>query len=406
MDETKYWVWLTMVFGSAAQTMWKAVKLCGTASDAYYKMMSGTSGVSLNVKHQRNLQNTPIEQAEEFIADCMEKGINIIGYSSAEYPESLRHIANPPPVLYYKGNISCVLQEKNITCVGTRNPSEYTLITISKICTELAMNGFTIVSGFAVGADIASHISAINANRPTACVLGCGIDVNYPIPNERYRNDVLKNGGVFISEVPPQTRASRHSFPQRNRILAALSRATIVFEAAEQSGSLNTAGTAFNQGREIFCVPPSNLFDERYAGNIGLLRTIANPLYSVQDIFDIYNAGNTTSAGTEKAPYNISDIPVGRCSTAKKTNKTENNYKKDKPEESVSTFSRVPAATPEITLTSVQRKILELIGNSTLHIDMIIRGMDMDISDIISEIMELQLNGIVEELPGSRFRKC
>lgn len=395
MENIKYLIWLTMVFGSTSETIWKIIKSYKSSHDAYCELMSGSCVVSPNDRQLQKVNETSLEQAEKVISYCLENGIGITGYYSSDYPAQFRNIRRPPAVLYYMGNISCLSQGKNITCVGTRCPSEYTVSTISKICTELVINGFTIVSGFAVGADIESHLTAVRLNRPTVCVLGCGIAIDYPVQNHGYREEIIKNGGVLISEFLPETKAFRGSFQKRNILLASLSKATIVFEASEKSGSLSTADEAYKQNKKLLCIPPSDISDKRYAGNIKILRTTATPLYSVEDVFSIYGIENAVRSNSAS---DCKDV------MAEKTEKIAKSKPKDiKTEKSVT--ETPDKQTTEYSLTPVQIKILDLIGNCTLHIDVIIQKMDMDISDLITELMELQIMGIIEETAGSRFRK-
>ena len=374
MEETKYLIWLAMIFGSASRAVWEVIETYDTAYQAYAEITGGSCPIPMTINQKNNIDKISPEKAEEIISYCASNNINIITYNSPDYPEELKDISCPPPVLYCKGNISCIKNGKNVTCVGTRKPSNYTQKIISGICTELAVNNFTIVSGFAVGCDITAHMSAVKNSGKTACILGCGLDINYPSQNQQYRKSIIENGGVFISEFPPETPAFARNFPQRNRILSALSKATIVFEATEKSGSLNTASLVCRQHKKLFCIPPADILDSRYAGNIHLLRTCAEPLYSVDDILDIYGFTENKPEiryKPEKNKYHINDIP--------KKNETK--------------------------FTSVQQKILSIFNDEPMHIDTIIDRLNMDISEIIAEIMDLQMSGVIEEITGNRYRK-
>lgn len=374
MEEIKYLIWLALVFGSASRAVWEVMEKYGAPQEAYSAITSGLCSIPMTSSQKQNTEKIPLEKAEEIISCCAENAIEITAYNQPEYPEELKEIGCPPPVLYYRGDISCVAGGKNVTCVGARNPSEYTKKIISGICTELAVNNFTIVSGFAVGCDIAAHIAAVKSSGKTACILGCGLNVNYPSQNRQYRRSIIENGGVFISEFPPDMSAFARNFPQRNRILSALSRATIVFEAAEKSGSLNTASLVRGQHKKLFCIPPADIYDSRYAGNIQLLRTCAEPLYSAEDIMNIYGM-------TEKKP----EIRL-------KPEKTEH-HTIEIPEKNETNF------------TTVQQKILAVFNDEPIHIDTLIDRLNMDISEIIAEIMELQMDGVIEEITGNRYRK-
>ncbi|MCM1316029.1 MAG: DNA-processing protein DprA [Prevotella sp.] len=373
MKELKYLIWLAMVFGSSSGTLWQIIRSYDTVYQAYSGLINNSCPVSLSENQKNNINKISAEKAGEIISYCSDNDIFIIPYTSPEYPESLLKISNPPPVLYVQGDISCLSGGKNITCIGTRKPSEYTKKIISMICTGLVKNNFTIVSGFAMGCDIKAHMSAVGAGGKTACILGCGIDINYPVPNQLYRKSIIESGGVFISEFLPSTPAFSRNFPQRNRILSALSRATIVFEAAGKSGSLSTAGLVKSQNRKLFCIPPADISDSRYAGNIHLIRTSATPLYSVGDVLEFYGEPEKISVRkTEIKPQNHEKLNI--------------------------------ISEPEFT--PLQQKILSAFGNNdVIHMDTLIDRLDMDISEIITEIMELRMSGIIEELTGNRYRK-
>lgn len=393
MKDIKYFIWFTMIFGVASQTAWKFIKSYDTVYEAYYELAYGSGRVNLTDKQLKRLNETPLEKAEYIITYCNENDINIISCDSENYPEQFRNLKCPPFVLFYKGDISCISKGNNITCVGTRKPSAYTLKAISEICSELVLNDFTIISGFAVGSDITAHISAINAGCPTVCILGGGIDVNYPKENDCYREEIIKNGGVIISEFLPQAPSHYFNFPKRNILLAALSPVTVVFEAAEKSGSLDTADSAYEQEKTIMCLPPSDILDSRYAGNIGLLRTYAKPLYSIQDIFDTYGAEHKVSVSTEEIP----DIPKIHH---RKKKKSEKNEQFEQPEETA------VKVLPDFSFTPVQKQIIDILESGELHIDVIIEKINMDISELLTEMLELQLAGLIKEMPGSRFAKC
>ncbi len=401
MDIIKYWLWLAMVFGSEIRTMWKVMRNFESVSDAYYYISSDRNDIKLSEKCIKNIESFSLGQAESLIEYSQKLGINVICYDSPEYPDGLRHISDPPAVLYYKGDISCVSGKKNIACVGTRKPSPYTLSVTAEMCRELAGYGFIIISGFAVGVDITSHLAAVSVNRPTACVLGCGIDVNYPSENFKFRDNIINSGGVFISEYPPGTPAYNYNFPRRNRILSALGRATIVFEAAKKSGSISTADISVEQGKELFCIPPSDITDERYAGNIRLLRGAAQPVYSCDEILDFFSEKCRTSDVPENVK-NFSDKPAVKRSPAKR--------KKAVPEEIKPVVKKTEGRDAEkendkyASLTPVQQKIVGMLEGCKLHIDIIAGKLDMDILDIMNEITELEFSGVVKQLPGKFFQ--
>ncbi|MDE5772229.1 MAG: DNA-processing protein DprA [Ruminococcus sp.] len=396
MDNTKYWLWLVMVFGSESRTMWKVIRACENVSDVYGRLSSGNFNMNLSAKCMKNIERCSLAQAGSLIEYCGKLGINVICYDSPEYPKRLRHIIDPPAVLYYKGNIACVSGDRTIACVGTRKPSQYTFHVTSEICRELAEYGFTVISGFAVGVDITSHLAAVSVNRPTACVLGSGIDVNYPVENFKFRDSVIKSGGVFISEYPPGTPAYPSNFPRRNRILSALGRATVVFEASERSGSINTATISVEQGKELFCIPPSDITDRRYSGNIRLLRSLALPLYSCDEILDFFNA-------ERKQTVVFSEAEKPNFKPVQKTKKITGTVSEEsKPQEKITEDDDKKYDS----LSRVQREIVELLTDCSLHIDVIAHKLDMSVMELMPELTEMELNDMIKALPGKMFKIC
>ncbi len=422
MDEKKYWLWLSMVFGAGSRRIWQAMRLFETAGEAYEALSSGSLDERLDDKEIDAIRSTPVENAVKYISVCSEMGIGIAAYCDDEYPPQLRHILNPPAVIYYKGNISCLKGTRTVTSVGARKASAYSLEAASRICRELAKSGVIIVSGFALGIDIASHMAAVSVNRPTACVLGCGIDVNYPKENFSHRDEILNNGGVFISEFPPGTSPFAANFPKRNRILAALGRAAMVFEASEKSGSLITAGMAMNNGRDVFCLPPADIFNGSFSGNIMFLRDGARQLFSSQDVLDCFKIGSTLDKEIRMSTYmGISRFGVdelnkkakkAQTETAEnpKNNRTDKKKKTDEqqlPPDYADENKTLDELVLEKTISALepeQRRIVRLIAdNGAMHADEISQKLEMNPAELMTAFTELEILGVIRSLPGKIY---
>ena len=419
MDETKYWMWLTMVFGVGNRRIWEVMCLFEDAQEAYQALTEQSVNLRFTEKENENFRKTELSDAEIFIGKCREKGIEVIGFSHKDYPSQLRHLFNPPAILYYKGNISCLNGTRTVTTVGTRNASDYGLRAANTICSELAAKNVVIVSGFAVGIDIATHLAAADKNRPTACIMGCGVDMNYPKPNEQFREIILKSGGVFVSEYPPETQALPKNFPARNRILAALGRAAIVFEASMKSGSLITARLASEQGRELFVLPPADLFNGRFSGNIQLLRDGAQALYSSEDVLDCFRFGSSVDVEIRQSVrrgFSTNDVGIvweGRA--AKTVEKGDiaiiprKRTKQDIPaavpqeKETAPIQENTKSETDTEELNDTQRKIVECLKNDKLHVDELCRQLEIDSAELMTELTEMEILGIVRSLPGKMY---
>lgn len=208
---------------------------------------------------------------------------HIIAYEDALYPALLREIPRPPRVLYASGNIQ-LLSSPQLAIVGSRKPTATGRDNAKQFAYHLAKSGFTITSGLALGIDGASHEGALAAGGNTIAVLGSGLQQIYPANHKALAQRISENG-LLISEFPPDTPPLPANFPQRNRIISGLSLATIVVEAALQSGSLITARCACEQGREVFAIPGS-IHNPQARGCHALIKQGAKLVETVDDIFE------------------------------------------------------------------------------------------------------------------------
>ena len=192
--------------------------------------------------------------AEEEWARVTAQGATLVSFGCREYPERLKEIYDPPPVLWVRGDVS-LLSRPSIAVVGTRHPTPYGAGVAEMLSRDLAVRRLLIVSGMARGIDTCAHRGALAARMPTVAVWGTGIDVVYPKENKKLAEEILAAGGAVVSEVPMGTFPAPQNFPRRNRILSGLSIAVLVVEAAENSGTRVTARCAAEQNRDLFAVP-------------------------------------------------------------------------------------------------------------------------------------------------------
>jgi len=210
--------------------------------------------------------------------------IGVVTIAESDYPESLKQISDPPPVLYFKGSI--LSGGFNFAIVGSRRASYYGISVAEKFAQQLAALGIVIVSGMARGIDTASHKGALKAKGATLAVLGSGLLNIYPPENKLLAEKIAKSGAV-ISEFPLNTPPLRENFPRRNRIVSGLSRGVLVVEAAERSGALITADLALDQGRDVFAVP-GEVDSPTSLGANYLIKQGAKLVNSIEDILEEY----------------------------------------------------------------------------------------------------------------------
>lgn len=213
-------------------------------------------------------------------------GAQILLLGEENFPLSLQQISSPPAILFLRGNI--LSQDfPCISVVGSRNISSYGKRVLEKIVSEIATAGITIVSGLALGADTLAHKIAVERGARTICVLGNGIDHIYPAGNEQFAEKLLnEKKGVLLSEYLPGVKPRPEYFPVRNRLIAGISKATIIIEAAEKSGSLITAQMAVEQGRDVFAVPGDIFAKNSIGTNQLILSSGVYPALSGQQILE------------------------------------------------------------------------------------------------------------------------
>jgi DNA processing protein len=207
----------------------------------------------------------------------------IITWFDAQYPQQLRQIASNPPILYTKGN-AALLSSPQMAIVGSRNPSASGLMNAQSFSTQLALFGYTITSGLALGIDAKAHQAALLTSRPTIAVLGTGLNNIYPKCHQRLAQEILEQG-LLVSEFPVNTQAKPEHFPRRNRIISGLSVGVLVVEAALKSGSLITARYALEQNREVFAIPGA-IHNPLAQGCHSLLRQGAKLVETLADIVE------------------------------------------------------------------------------------------------------------------------
>jgi DNA processing protein len=288
-------------------------------------------------------------------------GIKMIPFSDAAYPASLRAIADPPPLLYVKGELRDN-DSRAIAIVGSRSASDYGRRIARDLARGLASFGFTVVSGMARGIDGMAHESALQAGGRTLAVLGSGVDHAYPPEHEMLYRRISENGAV-ISELPMGARPIAFNFPARNRLISGLSLGVVIVEATEKSGSLITASLAAEQGREVFAVP-GEAGASRSRGSHRLIRQGAKLVETVEDIIE--EIAPQLSRRGDAAPASARSLP-------------ENSG---------------PAA----------RQIFALLKETSLQVDQVIEQSGLPAPQVLQVLLDLELQGFVCQTPGKIYR--
>ena len=255
MSALKYWLWLTELPGLTNQTRLALLRHFPTPEDVYYadpEEVLLTEGITR--EQAKLLEDKDCSGADRILADCQRLDLDLLTIQDAGYPNRLRNIYDPPCLLYVRGRLPAFDDEASIAVVGTRDCTPYGVSSAEKLGYGLAAGGAVVVSGLARGVDSAALRGALRAGGTVTAVLGNGLDVVYP-PENQYLYEDVAAAGALISEYPPGTPPEAKHFPVRNRIMSGLCLGTLVVEAPARSGALITAGTALEQGRDVFAVP-------------------------------------------------------------------------------------------------------------------------------------------------------
>jgi DNA processing protein len=291
-------------------------------------------------------------------------GCQLVTIRDSEYHANLRQIDDPPPVLFVRGEF-VASDQRAVAIVGTRRVTPYGRLVSETLGRDIAARGVTVVSGLAVGADAAAHRGALSSGGRTIGVLACGIDVPYPRDTLELRDQIARQGAV-ISEVPLGTPARSARFHARNRLISGLSLAVVVAEAPERSGALITANLAADQGREVLAVPGS-INSELSRGTHALLRDGARLVESVDDVLDELGLPDLPPEGQGSEPSAEQPAVAG--------------------------------------LTGEERAILDVLSLQQRHVDEIIEGCHMPSARASSNLLMLELKGLVRRLPGNMFMR-
>lgn len=225
--------------------------------------------------------------------------ITVLSLSDADYPALLKEINDPPPCLFVRGHLNT--SKTALAVVGTRKPSRYGADVANMLVRELVDSGITIVSGLALGIDALVHEAVVVNNGYTIAVLGSGIDSRSIAPqtNLRLAESIIEHDGAIISEYPPGKTATPYTFPRRNRIIAGLSRGTLVIEAGQSSGALITAQCSLDYNRDVFAVP-QQIGSSTGIGVNNLLKQGATVVTDVNDILATFPLYQTNTKAVQK----------------------------------------------------------------------------------------------------------
>lgn len=306
MDTTRFYLGFNLTSGIGPARLARLIEVFGSVEAAWNAPVSLLMTSGLDAKSIEALIATRARlDLDAELARAERLGVRILCIDNLDYPELLREIPQPPPLLYVRGTLTTA-DEWALAVVGTRGPSDYGREATRRVAGELAAAGVTIVSGLALGIDALAHQAALESGGRTIGVLACGVDVPYPERNRALATRITTSGAL-VSEFPLSTAPIPNNFPARNRLISGLARGTLVVEAGERSGALITVEFALEQGREVFAVP-GNIFNLKSAGCNRLIRNGAGLITSASDILD--GMDWTTATAQQEVRQALPDDPT------------------------------------------------------------------------------------------------
>lgn len=354
------------------------------------------------------LENKDLSESRKIMEDCRRKNIGILAIGDENYPRRLKNIEDPPVVLYYRGQLPDFEEAPVISVVGTRKATAYGMNTARQIARQIAACGALVVSGGASGIDAMAMQGAMEAGKPTVGVLGCGVDVVYPVKNSQLFAKTIENG-CLLSEYPPGTPPLGWHFPLRNRIISGLANGILVVEAPEKSGALITSREALEQGRDVFVIP-GNIDVLACQGSNALLQDGAAAVFSGWDIVREYEAlypgkvqkRQPVISLIEEAEQIREAEPALKVAQNKVIPERLNRAadKKDIDNRSQSHYSGINEPIPE--LTGEERQILGKLELQPRSVDDVIAELGLPASKVLSILTMLALKGVVINHPGKR----
>ncbi len=309
------------------------------------------------------------------LAGLEKGGLQLVSFEDPKYPENLREIPDPPPVLFLRGSL--IPEDRNaVAVIGSRRASAYGLAVCERLVHDLVDHGFTIVSGMAKGVDGAAHWAALSWRGRTLAVLGTGVDVVYPKANEPVFEKIPVQGAL-ISEFLPGTPPRPENFPRRNRIISGMARGVLVVEAAERSGTMITVRTALEQGREVFAVP-GDVRSPVSRGTHRLIKEGAKLVGGIEDILEELPG---------YLPKRIESRSDPSCQGADRGGDVPN--RED------------PWVWED--LTGERETLIRCLSDEATHVDVLLERTGWPSERLVRLLTEMELLGRVRRLPGGRF---
>lgn len=380
LDETFATLALWYVVNTSLTAFYKLTEQFGGAKQALTEGLGAWQELGVHNAHIKRWQDVDdvMAMVTRLHDEAGRGAYGMLLMDDERYPEMLRQMYDPPPVLFYRGEVTR-LSDRQVAIVGSRSPTEFAYQMTFNMAEYLAYQGLTITSGLAGGIDKAAHLGGLsNGCGQTVGVMGTGIDVCYPKNHNALYAQIINEGGCLISELLPATPATKHNFPRRNRLVAGLSLATLVTEAAIASGSLITARLTAEQGKQVFAVP-SSIDNVNAEGCHHLIREGATLIYHPSQIIDELS-GSVMG-------YNALPKTFSRGVSA-----LDNAHEK------------LPVSAP-VAIAPHLQGVFDKLSNQPTDLDTLVAATALDVGTLLASLLELEMIGMVKVV-GGRYERA
>lgn len=416
MRDVLSWTWLSVRLGAASPYLNPLLEHFASAADVYAAdraALAAVEGIPESVRLRLSDKDT--DRAERILADCKRFGIGVMTYEDPRYPRLLKQIAKPPAVLYFIGKPIDFDRKLGVAVVGTRTMTEYGRDVTYRFSYDLASAGGVIISGMALGVDGMAAAGSLDAQMPTAVVLGSGLDVVYPKMHTKLYKCILRDG-FAVSEYPPGAEPDARNFPQRNRIISGLARCVLVTECPETSGALITAREALAEGKPLFAVPGAITMTNSAGTNELIKSGGARMVTSPTDILDLFEAAHfpeLDASAVGAMNYNAAKAESTYAVASKTSRLSWSKVRRKKPEsapdDSPDTIreSSAPKVTESfVPMSETEKKIYACIPEEgQVSVDLIASGSGAPVPDVLTALLALTCKGVVRQLPGNCYTR-
>ena len=416
MRDVLSWTWLSVRLGAASPYLNPLLEHFAAAADVYaadHAALAAVEGLPESVRLR--LLDKDTDRAERILEDCRRLGIGVMTYDDPRYPRLLKQIAKPPAVLYFVGKPIDFDRKLGVAVVGTRTMTEYGRDVTYRFSYDLASAGAVIVSGMALGVDGMAAAGSLDAQMPTAVVLGSGLDVVYPKMHTKLYKCILRDG-FAVSEYPPGAEPDARNFPQRNRIISGLARCVLVTECPETSGALITAREALAEGKPLFAVPGAITMPGSAGTNELIKSGSAKMVTSPTDILDLFEPAHfpeLDASAVGAMNYNAAKADSTYAVSTKTSKVAWTKVRRKKPESAPddSPDTVRESSAPKVTETFVpmsetEKKIYACIPEEgQVSVDLIAAGSGAPVPDVLTALLALTCKGVVRQLPGNFYTR-